>query len=423
MAAHLFGRYVIDRKLTQGGMAELFLARRCEFGSVEKRVVVKTILPELASRDEFVHMLINEARLASQLDHPNLVRIYDLGREAGRPYIVMEYLHGESALAMWRRSGDRAQKLPPGVVCRILCELLSGLAYAHAQTGSDGRSLGLVHRDVSPGNIVCTFAGAVKLIDFGIAKATHALETPDTRAGELKGKCAYMAPEQVAARPLDGRTDVFAAGIVLWELLTGCSLFGRPTPVASMMAVCGDPIPPVTELDPLLPPELDAVLCRALCRAPEDRYPTAGEMRDDLQRVAASHGWDTSATALSEVLHGLFIAPPLVDYDDAPTAVASPSPSPPICEAATAILSPPVLPAAPAARRSELIPLPAAAPSRPASPAPVTHARSALPRRARATSRWRRIAAIAALVLGLGALGGAAVAHYATAKPPAASHH
>ena len=323
-------RYVIERKLSEGGMAEVFLARQGCLEGFEKRVVLKSVLPRHADSEEFVKMLLNEARLAAKLDHPNLVQVVDLTELDGRHYIVMEYLHGENLRSIQRRAHERNTRLSLGVACRIVADVLAGLSYAHNQEDEQGKPLGLVHRDVSPPNILCTFNGTVKLIDFGIAKATLQASADITRAGQFKGKCAYMAPEQVRCRAVDARTDVFAAGIVLWELLTGRRLFGRKSEVESMVAIVNDTAPPAASVVPSLPPEIDEILQKALARSADERYASANEMRRDLEALMQQQGWQSNAMAVERELRALFL--PLELFDDGPTTATPPSDEMPVAE-------------------------------------------------------------------------------------------
>jgi eukaryotic-like serine/threonine-protein kinase len=315
-------RYVIERKLSEGGMAEVFLARQGCLEGFEKRVVLKSVLPRHADSEEFVRMLLNEARLAAKLDHPNLVQVVDLTELDGRHYIVMEYLEGENLRSIQKRAHERNTRLSLGVACRIIADVLAGLAYAHAQEDDQGKPLGLVHRDVSPPNILCTFNGTIKLIDFGIAKATLQANADVTAAGQFKGKCAYMAPEQIRCRAVDARTDVFAAGIVLWELLTGKRLFGGMSEVESMVAIVNESAPPPSSVIPGLPPEIDEILARALARSADDRYASASEMRRDLEALMRQQHWASNAMTVEQELLALF--KPAELFDDGPTTATPP---------------------------------------------------------------------------------------------------
>ena len=239
------GKYVVRRKLAEGGMAEIYLAAALGPEGFEKDVVIKRVRPGLAGDPEFVRMFIAEARVASRLNHANLVHIFDFDKHEDTYYLAMEYVRGHSLWELRRRCQERGVAIPPMLVAQIGMEVARGLAYAHRLTDG-GQSLNLVHRDVTPHNVLLSFDGAVKLTDFGIAKAGgHA-----TTSGMLKGKFAYMSPEQARGDALDARTDVFALGVTLWELLTGARLFEGDGDVAVLRAVQERLIVPPARLNP-----------------------------------------------------------------------------------------------------------------------------------------------------------------------------
>ncbi len=296
------GRYIVEKKLSEGGMAEVFLARVESLGGFAKRVVLKSVLPRHLEEPNYVKMLLNEARIAASLDHPNLVQVLDVIEHEERFYIVMEYLEGHNLRLVLRQAALRREKIAPGVACRIIADLLAGLSYAHSRTGEDGKPLGLVHRDVSPPNVIVSNQGGVKLIDFGIAKATEQAGEQLTRAGQFKGKCAYMSPEQVKCKGVDRRSDIFSTGILFWELLTGRRLFLRDGDHQSMMAVVKEPSPsPESGC-----PELDALCLRALAIDPEQRFQNADEMRQALENLILQKNWAASALAVQRHLEELF---------------------------------------------------------------------------------------------------------------------
>src|SRR5947209_7397365 len=236
-----FGNYRLQRRLARGGMAEVFLARLIGVEGFERRVAIKRILPHLSESEEFRGMFLDEARLAAQLTHPNIVHIYDFGKVDDYYFIAMEYVDGVDLGRMIRRA--REKPVPFELCARILADVCAGLEFAHNAVDGMGRKLNVVHRDVSPQNVLVTYDGGVKLVDFGIAKAAFAAER--TRPGVVKGKYAYMSPEQVEGRSLDGRSDVFSAGICLYELVTGMPLYRRDDIVASMREIRdGKPIVP-----------------------------------------------------------------------------------------------------------------------------------------------------------------------------------
>jgi serine/threonine-protein kinase len=300
-----FGKYLLLRKLAEGGMAELFLARQAGMEGFEKLVVVKRILPQLMSEPEFVKMFLNEARLAARLNHPNIVQIFELGQIDKLYFIAMEFIHGEDLRSLVVEANKITLKPTPGLVCRILADTLAGLHYAHTRVSPDGKPLGLVHRDVSPQNVLVTYEGSVKLVDFGIAKATRAT-SEQTQAGLFKGKFSYMAPEQTRGQSLDARADVFAVGILLWELLTWRRLFKRATEMATLIAVAEDAIPSPRALVRELPAELERISLKALARPIEERYATAQEMRADLEALIRKEGWEADALTVGRFMSQCF---------------------------------------------------------------------------------------------------------------------
>ncbi len=229
-----FGQYVLLRRIARGGMAEVFLAQQRGLEGFDRRVAVKRILPQLSDAPDFIKMFLGEAKLAAQLSHPNIVHIYDFGKVDDDYFIAMEYVDGVHA-GQLARAGE-PDRLPPAMVARLGADAAAALHHAHALRAPGGRPIGLVHRDVSPANLMVSFDGVVKLCDFGIAKAA-ALSDQLTNPGQVKGKYAYMSPEQTTGTPLDGRSDVFSLGIVLWELLTGKTIVGRGDAIEAMRAI------------------------------------------------------------------------------------------------------------------------------------------------------------------------------------------
>ena len=279
-ATERVGRYEGAGRLATGGMAEILLGRLVGPSGFERPLVIKRILPHLAEQQSFVSMFLDEARLAAQIRHPNVVSVSELGQEGDDLYLVMEYLEGENAAGLIRRSMVTGKNTDFALCAYIVAEACAGLHAAHELTDPDGNPLRLVHRDVSPQNIFVTYGGAVKVLDFGIAKAADRIT--QTEAGQLKGKFDYMSPEQCRGRALDRRSDVFALGIVLYELTTRKRLFKRSNKLAMLEAVCRDPIYPPSKLIKGYPAALERVLMKALKRDPDARYATAAEMRRDL---------------------------------------------------------------------------------------------------------------------------------------------
>lgn len=291
-----FGRYTLLCKLATGGMGELFVARQTGAGGFEKLVVIKRLLPHLAEDAHFVAMLLDEARIAARLSHPNVCQVYDLGEAEGHYYIAMEHLEGVPASMLLRRARRVGQRLEVGLAAAILRQTCDGLHHAHDLTDAEGNSIGLVHRDVSPSNLFVTSTGLVKVLDFGVAKSQDALAR--THTGALKGKYAYMSPEQVLGNPVDRRADVFSLGVVLFELLTAQRLFWRDSEYKMFQAIVEDPIPSLLELRPGLPPPVAHVALRALSRDPDRRFPSARDMGEALDEAIGSGGvWKTSQVA------------------------------------------------------------------------------------------------------------------------------
>ncbi len=265
-------------------MAEIFLAASRGPEGFEKEVVIKRIRSALADDPSFVQMFIAEARVASKLNHPNIVHIFDFDQHGDSYYLAMEYVRGKSLAEVQRRTRERQAQLPPVLAAQIALEVARGLAYAHRMT-DHGQPLNLVHRDVTPHNILISYDGSVKLTDFGIAKAGNRATT----AGMLKGKFAYMSPEQSRGEPVDARTDIFALGITLWELLTQGKLFDGDSDVAVLRAVQERPIESPARLNPAVDSELDGIVLRALLRDPAGRYQNAHEFERALQQYVIHH--------------------------------------------------------------------------------------------------------------------------------------
>ncbi|MCG8421519.1 MAG: protein kinase [Proteobacteria bacterium] len=273
-----FGRYLLLRRLARGGMAEVFLARQSGPGGFERLVAVKRILPHLVDTPDFVQMFLDEARLAARLTHPNVAHIYEFGQVDEHYFIAMEYVDGVHAGILVERGAY--EKLPAALVARIGADACDGLNYAHNVEGPDGRPLHLVHRDVSPPNLLISQDGVVKLVDFGIAKAVSTVEK--TQPGIVKGKFAYMSPEQTMGLKLDGRSDVFSLGLVLWELLAGRVALGRTDPVAAMTAIRDGKLPSIRKARPDVSPQLASTIERALHTDPNYRL-SAAELGNALE--------------------------------------------------------------------------------------------------------------------------------------------
>ncbi len=274
------GRYEVLGLLATGGMAEVHLGRLMGPSGFERVVVLKRILPHLAREAEFVDMFLDEARIIAKIDHPNVVQVIELGRDVDELYLAMEFIEGESVGGFMRRHWVTERSIGYELAAYIVAQACAGLHAAHELKDADGRSQEIVHRDVSPQNIMLSYAGRVKVLDFGIAKAVD--RATRTRTGELKGKVEYMSPEQCRAAPLDRRSDVFALGVILYELSVGKRLFRRGGELASLRAVCEDPIPPPRSVDPDFPVLLEAIVMRALARPVDERFASAEELRREL---------------------------------------------------------------------------------------------------------------------------------------------
>lgn len=267
------GRYLLFDAIAQGGMATVYLARLLGQEGFARTVAVKQLYPHFALDRDFVAMFLDEARLSSRIRHPNVVAPLDILVEGSELFIVMEYVHGESLAAL---NALQRGPWPPAVASAILMQVLLGLHAAHEATGDNGQPLEIVHRDVSPQNVLVGADGVARVVDFGIAKAASRAQT--TQDGRLKGKLGYMAPEQIRQLPTDRRVDVFTSGVVLWELLTGRQLFGGDNPGTVLEAILTARIPPPTEHAPGLPPALEAVVLCALATNPDERFDTARAM-------------------------------------------------------------------------------------------------------------------------------------------------
>jgi serine/threonine protein kinase len=301
-AGDQIGKYVVRRKLAEGGMAEIYLAASQGAEGFEKEVVIKAVRSFLASDPGFVEMFIAEARLASQLNHANVVQIFDFAKHEDTYYLAMEYVRGCSLADLRRKCTELSEPMPPVLVAHIGAEVARGLHYAH-RLKVNGEPLFLVHRDVTPHNVLLSFDGAVKLTDFGIAKAGNKLTSP----GMLKGKFAYMSPEQSRGEHVDARTDVFALGIVLWEMLTGGRLFNGDSELAVLRAVQQSLITEPSRFNPDVPADLEAVVMKALNRELDARFQTAGELERALVQCVLNHAKSADDTDLASFVRRVYV--------------------------------------------------------------------------------------------------------------------
>ncbi len=286
----MLGRYELLATIGEGGMARVILARQRCFAGFEKVVVIKVVLPQMAGDDEIVGMLLDEARIAAQINHPNVVQTFELGEAHGTFYIVMEYLAGETLERMLHVAA-LGPSLDPRIAARIVADAAGGLHAAHELQSHDGRNLGVIHRDVSPGNLVVLYTGGVKVLDFGIVKTHDRITT--THEGQLKGKYGYMSPEQIRNEPMDRRSDVFSLGVVLWESLTLQRLFAGNAATAVIQILQDERVPP-SRLRPEIPAALDAITLKALAHDPRDRFESALELKRALESTLWSSRCDTS---------------------------------------------------------------------------------------------------------------------------------
>jgi eukaryotic-like serine/threonine-protein kinase len=290
---HRLDRYELLCPIAEGGMASVWLARVVGKRGFEKLVAIKTILPKFASDGAFEEMLLDEARIASQIDHNNVARILDLGEYHEALYLVLEWVEGESLSRLDRAVKKQGRTIPHGILLRILADACGGLHAAHELRGADGKLLGVIHRDVSPQNILVSNTGTAKLIDFGIAKARDRL-SGETGAGVLKGKVRYMAPEQALGRPVDRRADLFAVGSVLYRLLSGKAPFQGENDLATLSLLTTGK--PPAALPASIHPSIVAVVNRALSHAPEGRFATAMEMQSAIEGAMIDAGLATTTS-------------------------------------------------------------------------------------------------------------------------------
>lgn len=299
-----FGKYLLLERISVGGMAEVFKAKTFGVGGFEKVVAVKRILPSLAEDTEFVEMFVDEAKICGQLQHANIGQVYELGRVDETHFIAMEFVWGRDLLQVSNRLRKNKHLIDPRLAALIAAEACDGLDYAHRKKDQSGRWLQIIHRDISPQNLLVSFDGEVKIVDFGIAKA--ALRNSKTQAGVLKGKFGYMSPEQVRGLPIDRRSDIFALGIILWELLTNEKLFTGETDFETLERVKNGAVPLPSSKNPKIPKALDLIVKKALERGVEDRYAWASEMREALLHYVHEGEGAVSAKKLSNLMRELF---------------------------------------------------------------------------------------------------------------------
>ena len=309
MKAQWFGRYLLLDKVASGGMAEVWRAKLIGEANFQRILAIKKILSHVSEDPEFVSMFTDEANITVLLQHPNIGQVYEFSRQDDVYYIAMEYISGKDLKTIWANLRQKKQILPLDLCCYVVQKLAEGLDYAHRKRDNFGNALGIVHRDVSPQNCLLSWDGEVKVIDFGIAAAED--KASKTRAGTLKGKFAYMSPEQIRGFKLDGRADVFALGVVLYELVTGERGFAAESEFSLLEKVRDVEIKPPTMINRDVPAELERIIFRALAKDRDDRYAFAGDLAEDLQRYLLSRGKPPNAQSLGQFLRAHFT----VDYD------------------------------------------------------------------------------------------------------------
>jgi serine/threonine protein kinase len=298
-----YGPYRLLERIAAGGMAEVFRAKRSGVEGFEKVVAVKRILPHLSDNKEFVEMFIDEAKMVAGLSHPNIVQIYDLGKIERTYFIAMEYVHGKDLRTILKQAKEKGLRIPLDLSVLIISKVCSALEYAHRKKDESGLPLKIVHRDISPQNILISFEGEVKLTDFGIAKATS--KATDTDRGALRGKLLYMSPEQASGHPLDKRSDVFSLGVVFYEMITDVKPFLGTSEKGILQLVRECRFEPVRSLNPRISERLEGVITKALVKDPEERYQDASEMYRDLERVLHERQ-PPAATELARFMEILF---------------------------------------------------------------------------------------------------------------------
>ncbi|MDQ3031291.1 MAG: serine/threonine protein kinase [Myxococcota bacterium] len=305
------GRYVLLERIGMGGMAEVFRATSRGAEGFERPIAIKRILPHLSEDQDFIKMFVDEAKIAVQLQHPNIVQIFDLGRDDREYFIAMEYVHGKDLRALLDRVEKSGQRIPISVAVHLGMKICEALHHAHFATGHAGQLLAVVHRDVTPQNILLSYDGEVKVTDFGLAKAAG--RATQTQSGVVKGKLAYMAPEGFAGIPVDHRSDVFGVGILLWEMLAGMRLFLGRTDLETVENAQAARVPSLRSIDPTIPAEIDAIVLRALARDRDHRHQTAEELHDELEGFAYGHQEFLTSSALAGWLRDLFPLDPPSD--------------------------------------------------------------------------------------------------------------
>lgn len=325
-----YGRYILLDRLGVGGMAEVYRALAIGPEQFQRQVVVKRILPHLSQNEAFVKMFIVEATLCGRLSHPNIVHVHDFGRQDDQYFIAMEYVHGATVSATLRKLAQAGRRMPPTIAAEIARQTCLGLGYGHALVGEDGKPLGIIHRDITPANVMVSYTGVVKVLDFGIARAAGEAKAVITDAGQVKGKSSYLAPEQLKGGPIDGRVDIFAAGIVLHEMLTGRRLFKADSPLQTMQLIQSMEIPPPSKSHAAVPARLDEIVARALERDPDKRYAHAGDMAEELEALLLEQHYGSQEVKkfICTVFEGELAPRPLPSRDEIEVLMGGSEPVP-----------------------------------------------------------------------------------------------
>ncbi len=302
---YFLGRYRVVDEIGVGGMASVHLARMDGPGGFQKWIAIKRIHGHLIEDESFVQMFLDEARVAARISHPNVATVFELGKHDDSYWIAMEYLHGEPLREIMRRTEELGQTMPPEIACKVIADAAEGLHAAHELSGNAGEKLGLVHRDVTPHNLFVTYDGVTKVVDFGIAKFSSRMSS-STRAGTLKGKLAYMSPEQVHGETIDRRTDIFALGVVLWELTTGQRLFRMDNDLDTLAKVQECNVPRPSSIVRGYPMDLEKIVLKALVKNRGERYRTAREFSRALQSFFLRRGLFIASDEVSAYMHGIF---------------------------------------------------------------------------------------------------------------------
>jgi serine/threonine-protein kinase len=388
---YFLGRYRIIDEIGLGGMASVHLARVDGIGGFQRWFAVKRIHAHLVEDETFVNMFLDEANIAARIQHPNVATVFELGKHDDTYWIAMEYLHGEPLREVMRRTEEMGTTMPPEIACRVIAEAADGLHAAHELQGKNGEKLNLIHRDVTPHNLFVTYDGTTKVVDFGIAKFQDRMSS--TQAGTLKGKLAYMSPEQVQGEAIDRRTDIFALGVVLWELTTGQRLFRMDSDLDTLAKVQECNIPPPSSMIRGYPLDLEKILMQALAKKRDDRFPTAREFSRALQSLLTRRGLFISNDEVASYMGSIF-ADRIVKREEhlrwasavSDAAAAAGSHAPPAAAAPAAAARPAAPAAPPPAPPAAPPPRAAPPPARPTPGPPPAKAPAAAPRPAAGAS-------------------------------------